>query len=98
MVRVSDPLECIPNDICYSLGALRTGGAAVILHLLKFLALSLTLHPKLHEPYHDNPDTNGVMRLSSEVLNGVVPRFLSDGWQVVRHMGFLLISNLSQSS
>ncbi|TFK54024.1 hypothetical protein OE88DRAFT_1654482 [Heliocybe sulcata] len=39
----------------------------------------------LHEPYTDNPDTRGFMRLSAEVLNDVIPRFLRDGWQVNVH-------------
>ncbi|KZT19709.1 hypothetical protein NEOLEDRAFT_1141709 [Neolentinus lepideus HHB14362 ss-1] len=39
----------------------------------------------LHEPYADNPDTRGFMRLSAEVLNDVIPRFLRDGWQVNVH-------------
>ncbi|KAF9474742.1 hypothetical protein BDN70DRAFT_884495 [Pholiota conissans] len=39
----------------------------------------------LWEPYSDNPSTNGVMRISAEVLNKVIPRFLKDGWQVNVH-------------
>ncbi|CAA7270285.1 unnamed protein product [Cyclocybe aegerita] len=39
----------------------------------------------LYEPYADNPSTNGVMRISPEVLKKVIPRFLKDGWQVNVH-------------
>ncbi|KAF9024805.1 hypothetical protein BDZ89DRAFT_988931 [Hymenopellis radicata] len=39
----------------------------------------------LYEPYADNPSTSGFMRLSPEVINQVVPRFLKDGWQVNVH-------------
>jgi hypothetical protein len=46
----------------------------------------LRSHPifsQLYEPYADNPSTRGAMRISAEVLNTVIPRFLRDGWQVV---------------
>ncbi|KAG5640947.1 hypothetical protein DXG03_006544, partial [Asterophora parasitica] len=39
----------------------------------------------LHEPYTDNPSTTGLMRISPELLNRVVPSFLRDGWQVNIH-------------
>ncbi|PPQ95932.1 hypothetical protein CVT26_016153 [Gymnopilus dilepis] len=39
----------------------------------------------LYEPYADNHATNGVMRISIEVLKKVIPRFLQDGWQVNVH-------------
>ncbi|KAJ7124911.1 amidohydrolase family-domain-containing protein [Mycena epipterygia] len=39
----------------------------------------------LYEPYADNPETNGVMRISSEVLHHFIPLFLRDGWQVNVH-------------
>ncbi|TCD59895.1 hypothetical protein EIP91_011218 [Steccherinum ochraceum] len=39
----------------------------------------------LYEPYTDNPSTRGFMRISPEVLNDVIPRFLRDGWQVNVH-------------
>ncbi|KAF8993843.1 amidohydrolase family-domain-containing protein [Cyathus striatus] len=39
----------------------------------------------LYEPYADQPTTNGQMRLSNEVLNTVIPKFLKDGWQVNVH-------------
>ncbi|KAG2119526.1 amidohydrolase 3, partial [Suillus discolor] len=39
----------------------------------------------LHEPYHDNPHTKGFMRVDPKVLTDVVPKFLRDGWQVVKH-------------
>ncbi|KAF8881536.1 amidohydrolase family-domain-containing protein [Mucidula mucida] len=39
----------------------------------------------LYEPYADNPSTSGFMRLSPEVINKFVPRFLIDGWQVNVH-------------
>ena len=38
---------------------------------------------QLYEPYSDNPETRGFMRLSTEVLNEIIPNFLRDGWQVV---------------
>lgn len=38
---------------------------------------------KLYEPYTDNPETSGFMRIDAAVLNDVIPRFLRDGWQVV---------------
>lgn len=38
---------------------------------------------KLFEPYSDNPETRGFMRLSTELLNEIIPNFLRDGWQVV---------------
>jgi len=38
---------------------------------------------QLYEPYADNPSTRGAMRISAEVLNTVIPKFLRDGWQVV---------------
>ncbi|KAK7692795.1 hypothetical protein QCA50_004428 [Cerrena zonata] len=39
----------------------------------------------LYEPYTDNPETRGFMRIEPELLNKVVPRFLRDGWQVNVH-------------
>ncbi|TFK44025.1 amidohydrolase family-domain-containing protein [Crucibulum laeve] len=39
----------------------------------------------LYEPYADNPSTRGAMRISTELLHKVVPRFLKDGWQVNVH-------------
>jgi hypothetical protein len=39
----------------------------------------------LHEPYADNPTTNGFMRLDPEVLFDVIPKYLRDGWQVNVH-------------
>ncbi|KAH9484702.1 Protein LONG AFTER FAR-RED 3 [Psilocybe cubensis] len=39
----------------------------------------------LYEPYSDNPSTRGVMRITAESLNKVIPRFLKDGWQVNVH-------------
>ncbi|KAG6813680.1 hypothetical protein H0H92_008528 [Tricholoma furcatifolium] len=39
----------------------------------------------LYEPYHDNPSTNGFMRLDPEILFNFIPRFLQDGWQVNVH-------------
>ncbi|KAF8171163.1 amidohydrolase family-domain-containing protein [Mycena galopus ATCC 62051] len=39
----------------------------------------------LYEPYSDNPETSGFMRLEPEVLFEVIPRFLRDGWQVNVH-------------
>ena len=38
---------------------------------------------QLYEPYTDNPETRGVMRIEPEVLNDFVPKFVRDGWQVV---------------
>ncbi|KAF9455444.1 amidohydrolase 3, partial [Collybia nuda] len=39
----------------------------------------------LYEPYSDNPSTSGLMRITPELLNEVVPKFLRDGWQVNIH-------------
>ncbi|THV06783.1 hypothetical protein K435DRAFT_848853 [Dendrothele bispora CBS 962.96] len=39
----------------------------------------------LYEPYADNPDTNGFMRLDEDVLFKYIPLFLRDGWQVNVH-------------
>ncbi|KAF5321778.1 hypothetical protein D9619_001389 [Psilocybe cf. subviscida] len=39
----------------------------------------------LYEPYADNPTTNGFMRIDTEVLNDIIPKFLKDGWQVNVH-------------
>ncbi|TFK20208.1 hypothetical protein FA15DRAFT_708291, partial [Coprinopsis marcescibilis] len=44
-----------------------------------------TLGAALYEPYVDDPSTSGSMRLSAEVLNAIVPRFLEDGWQLNDH-------------
>jgi hypothetical protein len=38
---------------------------------------------QLYEPYADNPETNGFMRIPTEVLEKFIPLFLRDGWQVV---------------
>lgn len=46
------------------------------------------LLPQLYEPYSDNPETRGFMRLSTEVLNEIIPNFLRDGWQVVSPAAF----------
>lgn len=48
---------------------------------------------QLYEPYEDNPSTSGFMRLSPEVLDTIIPKFLKDGWQVVS--SFLSSQNLS---
>ncbi|RDX40455.1 hypothetical protein OH76DRAFT_1412962 [Lentinus brumalis] len=39
----------------------------------------------LYEPYADNPETRGFMRVSPEVLNEFIPKFMADGWQVNVH-------------
>ncbi|KAF9792984.1 amidohydrolase 3 [Thelephora terrestris] len=39
----------------------------------------------LYEPYSDNPETRGFMRLSTKVLDEIIPNFLRDGWQVNIH-------------
>ncbi|KAG6819677.1 hypothetical protein H0H93_009710 [Arthromyces matolae] len=39
----------------------------------------------LHEPYTDNPETNGFMRLDPDILFDYIPKFLRDGWQVNVH-------------
>jgi len=44
--------------------------------------------PQLYEPYSDNPETRGFMRLSTEVMNEIIPNFLRDGWQVVSPVTF----------
>ncbi|THH17484.1 hypothetical protein EW146_g3337 [Bondarzewia mesenterica] len=36
-------------------------------------------------PYSDNPDTNGLMRSSQDVLRDLVENFFRDGWQVNIH-------------
>ena len=43
---------------------------------------------QLYEPYTDNPETRGFMRISPELLNEVIPRFMKDGWQVVSFLRF----------
>ncbi|KAI3603895.1 amidohydrolase, partial [Moniliophthora roreri] len=40
---------------------------------------------KLHHHYHDNPSTNGFMRIPKDVLFDVIPRYMKDGWQVNVH-------------
>ncbi|KZV80512.1 hypothetical protein EXIGLDRAFT_732736 [Exidia glandulosa HHB12029] len=39
----------------------------------------------LYEPYTDNPSTRGVLRISQEEMETVIPKFLKDGWQVNTH-------------
>jgi len=39
----------------------------------------------LYQPYTDDSSTAGAMRISAEVLNEIIPRFLKDGWQVNVH-------------
>ncbi|KAI0351006.1 hypothetical protein OH77DRAFT_1411838 [Trametes cingulata] len=39
----------------------------------------------LYEPYTDNPETRGFMRIAPETLNEVIPKFMKDGWQVNVH-------------
>ncbi|RDX40454.1 hypothetical protein OH76DRAFT_1490256 [Lentinus brumalis] len=39
----------------------------------------------LYEPYADNPETRGFMRVSPELLKDVIPKFMADGWQVNVH-------------
>uniref|UniRef100_A0A0W0F778 Amidohydrolase 3 domain-containing protein n=1 Tax=Moniliophthora roreri TaxID=221103 RepID=A0A0W0F778_MONRR len=39
----------------------------------------------LHHHYHDNPSTNGFMRIPKDVLFDVIPRYMKDGWQVNVH-------------
>ncbi|KAM5535097.1 hypothetical protein V8D89_011183 [Ganoderma adspersum] len=39
----------------------------------------------LYEPYADNPETRGFMRIAPETLNEVIPKFMKDGWQVNVH-------------
>ncbi|KAI0702541.1 amidohydrolase family-domain-containing protein [Earliella scabrosa] len=39
----------------------------------------------LYEPYTDNPETRGFMRIAPELLNEVIPKFMKDGWQVNVH-------------
>lgn len=50
----------------------------------RLLVLFLLICAQLYEPYADNPETNGFMRIDMDVLYDVVPKFLKDGWQVVR--------------
>ncbi|KAI0320766.1 amidohydrolase family-domain-containing protein [Amylostereum chailletii] len=39
----------------------------------------------LFEPYTDNPDTRGFMRIDPEIMTSFVKRFLHDGWQTNVH-------------
>ncbi|KAF5371769.1 hypothetical protein D9758_003581 [Tetrapyrgos nigripes] len=39
----------------------------------------------LYEPYSDDPTNTGFMRLSADLLNESIPKFLRDGWQVNAH-------------
>lgn len=39
----------------------------------------------LHHHYHDNPSTNGFMRIDPNILYDMIPKFLRDGWQVNVH-------------
>ncbi|EJD52599.1 hypothetical protein AURDEDRAFT_111241 [Auricularia subglabra TFB-10046 SS5] len=39
----------------------------------------------LYDPYTDNPETRGVLRITPEELETVIPKFLKDGWQVNTH-------------
>ncbi|KAI8975925.1 amidohydrolase family-domain-containing protein [Trametes punicea] len=41
----------------------------------------------LYEPYTDNPETRGFMRIAPETLNEVIPKFMKDGWQNVHAIG-----------
>lgn len=66
------------KEVRVYVGVLRSGGAAVNSNLITSSHLS-----QLYEPYSDNPETVGVMRLDSNVLRTVIPRFLWDRWQVV---------------
>ena len=55
-------------------GVLRSGSAAVNSNLITSSHLS-----QPYEPYSDNPETVGVMRLDSNVLRTVIPRFYGTG-------------------
>ncbi|VDC03608.1 unnamed protein product [Peniophora sp. CBMAI 1063] len=39
----------------------------------------------LFEPYTDNPESNGFMRIDPDVLKNAITRFLRDGWQTNIH-------------
>lgn len=39
----------------------------------------------LYEPYADNPDSRGAMRIDPALLQKVIPRFMANGWQVNVH-------------
>ncbi|EKM80842.1 hypothetical protein AGABI1DRAFT_112574 [Agaricus bisporus var. burnettii JB137-S8] len=39
----------------------------------------------LYEPYYDNPDTSGFMRLDDDILFDAIRKFLQNGWQVNVH-------------
>lgn len=41
----------------------------------------------LFEPYTDNPETRGFMRIDSDVLKSALTRFMRDGWQTVSQAG-----------
>ena len=64
-------------------GALRSGGVAVCTSPYTRKKLNIA-YDQLYEPYADNPHTRGFMRIDPDVLHQVVPKFLKDGWQVVR--------------
>ena len=70
---------------------MRSGGAAVCHCVVRFRCVPTRsfFFRQLYEPYSDNPETRGFMRLSTEVLNEIIPNFLRDGWQVVSPMIFV---------
>ena len=52
------------------------------------LPIGAYLVEQLYEPYADNPETCGFMRIAPETLNEVIPKFMKDGWQVVSFLRF----------
>ena len=60
------------------------GTVIIPLTILPFhLPIGAYLVEQLYEPYADNPETRGFMRIAPETLNEVIPKFMKDGWQVV---------------
>ena len=62
---------------------MRSRGAAVgaLIAVLVATAHSIV---QLYEPYSDDPDNSGTMVIKPETLNEMIPKYLEDGWQVVR--------------
>lgn len=62
---------------------MRSRGAAVGALIAVLVAVAHGI-AQLYEPYSDDPDTSGIMRIKPETLNEMIPKYLEDGWQVVR--------------
>ncbi|KAF8894936.1 amidohydrolase family-domain-containing protein [Gymnopilus junonius] len=69
-----------------SVPLIATGDARLSARSVKIFADALrTGGAALYEPYADNPETSGFLRLDPDVLFDVIPKFLRDGWQVNVH-------------